>query len=497
MITKQYNMLSIYTWRVFKIGAVLVFLLSAGCKKFVAIKAPVTSVNEENVYKTDATAIAVLTGIYSDIVNDGQFTGRTSISLLPGLSADELTLANVVTENRLLAYYKNQLRTNPNENYGTELWGGAGTNLFTYLFICNAAIEGISNSGSLSASVKKHLLGEARFLRAFFYFYLVNFFGDVPLVLTTNPAVNASLARSPASEAYQQIIADLKEAQQLLSDNYLNKELQSYAGTPERVRPTKWAATALLARTYLYLADYANAETESDKIIINTTQFSLPAVNSVFLKNSTEAIWQLQPVQVGRNTEDAFAFILPVTGPNTRNPVHLSQQLLNAFEVGDWRRTGGNWVDSVIVSGNTYFYPGKYKATATSGTASEYLMVFRLAEQYLIRAEARAQQNKIGGAQNDLNTIRTRAGLPDTKAGDQTSLLAAILKERQVELFTELGHRWLDLKRTGNVDAIMSGVTPLKANGSLWQPYQKWYPVYYNDLLKNPHLSQNNGYQTP
>jgi starch-binding outer membrane protein, SusD/RagB family len=493
-------MFSISKWGIFKIGAVLVVLVSAGCKKFVAVDAPKTTVNEENVYKTDATAIAVLTSIYSEMANDGRFTGRTSISLLSGLAADELSLASIVTDNRLIAYYKNQLRTNPNENYGTELWGGGpGTNIFSYLFICNAAVEGISNSGSLTSSVKKQLLGEAKFMRAFFYFYLVNFFGDVPLVLTTNPAVNSSLSRSPVHQVYEQIVADLKEAQQLLSEHFLNRNLQNYPGTPERVRPTKWAATALLARTYLYMADYSNAELEANKILSNTNQFSLSAsLNSVFLKNSAEAIWQLQPVQIGRNTEEAFAFVLPIRGPNASvNPVYLSPQLLNAFEAGDLRREGGNWVDSVIVSGDTYFFPAKYKATPASSAVSEYLTVFRFAEQYLIRAEARAQQNNISGAQDDLNIIRTRAGLPGTKANDKTSLLTAILSERQVELFTEIGQRWLDLNRTGNIDAVMGSVTPLKANGGKWQSYQRLYPIYYNDILKNSNLSQNDGYLAP
>jgi hypothetical protein len=323
--------------------------------------------------------------------------------------------------------------------------------------------------------------------------------GDSPLTTTTNPVINSALPRSPVPLVYQQIVADLKEAQQLLNENYQNKDLQNYTGTPERIRPTKWAATALLARTYLYLAEYANAEMEASKIISNKTQFSLlPALNSVFLKNSAEAIWQLQPVQAGQNTPDALVFRLPITGPNANaNPVYLNPQILNAFEQGDLRRYGGNWVDSVIVSGTTYFYPTKYKATTTSGAATEYLMAFRLAEQFLIRAEARAQQNNIGGAQEDLNTIRTRAGLPNTKANDKTSLLTAVLNERQVEFFTEWGHRWLDLKRSGNVDAVMNVVTPLKANGTQWQSYQQLYPVDYNDILKNSNLKQNNGYQTP
>ena len=305
--------------------------------------------------------------------------------------------------------------------------------------------------------------------------------------------MNASLSRSPLPLVYQQIITDLKEAQSLLNDNYLNKDLQNYTGTPERVRPTKWAATALLARTYLYMGDYSNAETEAGKIIGNTNRFSLNDIKSVFFKNSAEAIWQLQPVGTGRNTEDAFTFILPVTGPNAYlNPVYLSPQLLNAFEDGDLRRKGGNWVDSVIVAGTTYFYPAKYKAI--TGAVTEYLMVMRLAEQYLIRAEARAQQNNFSGAQDDLNKIRTRAGLLNTKANDKTSLLAAVLRERQIELCTEWAHRWLDLKRTGNIDAVMNTVTPLKANGAQWQSYQQNYPVNYGDLLKDPNLTQNSGY---
>lgn len=481
--------------KILGIGAMFISLATISCKKFVAIDAPRTSVNEENVYITDATAIAVLTGVFSRMVNDGGFDGVNGISLRSGLSADELTLVNVVTDNRQIAYYRNQLRVSPSESYGAELWGGGGANLYYYIFICNAAIEGINNSEALTPAVKKQLLGEAKFARAFFYFYLAAFFGDVPLALTTNPAVNASLSRSPLPLVYQQIITDLKEAQKSLNDNYLNKDLQNYIGTPERVRPTQWAAIALLARTYLYMGDYSNAETEAGKIIGNTNRFSLTDINSVFLKNSMEAIWQLQPLRTTRNTEDAFTFILPVTGPNANlNPVYLSPQLLNVFEGGDLRRKGGGWVDSVIVAGTTYYYPAKYKATTTSGAVTEYLMVFRLAEQYLIRAEARVHQNNFSGAQEDLNKIRIRAGLPETKANDKTSLLTAVLKERQIELLTEWGHRWLDLKRTGNIDVVMSGITPLKANGAQWQSYQQYYPVNYDDLLKDPNLTQNKGY---
>jgi hypothetical protein len=462
----------------------------SSCKKFLVIDPPSTSINEGNVYQSDATAIAVLTGIYTIMAGDQNFSGSNGISVRAGLSGDELTLASVVSDQRLIAYYRNQLRTSPSENYGTELWS-ANNGLFNYIFTCNAAIEGLNNSQSLTASVKSQLLGEAKFMRAFFYFYLVNFYGDVPLVLSTNPNINAVLPRSSTTDVYKQIVTDLKDAQALLSEIFLDATLLNT--TTERVRPTKWAATALLARVYLYTGDYEDAETQATSVINQTGLFSLTGLNNTFLKNSKEAIWQLQPVQYGRNTEDAFTFILPKSGPNSSiNPVYLSPQLLAAFEIEDKRRKGGKWVDSVKVksSKQIYFFPSKYKAT--TGSVKEYLMMFRLAEQYLISAEARAQLNNIGGAQDDLNIIRTRAGLSNTTANDQSSLIAAILHERQVELFSELGQRWLDLKRTGNVNSVMSVVTPLK--GGTWNADWQLYPVPFSDIQEDQALVQNPGY---
>ncbi len=98
-------------------------------------------------------------------------------------------------------------------------------------------------------------------MRSFFYFYLVNLFGDAPLVMTTDYKGNAPLARTPKQMIYKQLISDLKEAQELLSVEYLDGSLQKYQDISDRVRPTKWAATALLARIYLYNENYSDAET--------------------------------------------------------------------------------------------------------------------------------------------------------------------------------------------------------------------------------------------
>lgn len=459
-------------------------LVMMSCQKLVEVKPPSTSINSGNVYANDATAIAAVTDIYAKMSRtELPGGGIASLSLFPSLSSDELSLYNGATNNSINFYYKNALT---GTNVGsTDFWSP----LYNMIYVTNAAIEELSKSATLTPAVKTQLTGESKFMRAFCYFYLVNLYGDVPLALSTDYTVNAALVRTPKADIYQQIIADLKDAQSLLSTGYLNSTLLT--ATSERVRPTRWAATALLARAYLYKADYVNAENEASILINNTALFSLPSLNNVFLKNSNEAIWQLQPVNAGMNTEDARTFILPANGPDAFTyPYYLSSQLLSSFEAGDQRKV--QWVNSVVVGSNTFYYPFKYKSAVFNAPVTEYKMVFRLAEQYLIRAEARAKQNKISESKNDLNAIRNRAGLSNTTSNDQTSLLNTILHERQVEFFTEWANRWFDLKRTGTVDAVMNIVTPQK--GGTWSTNWQWYPITINELLANPNLVQNAGY---
>jgi hypothetical protein len=360
--------------------------------------------------------------------------------------------------------------------------------------VVNLALERLSISNSLTPAVKQQLMGEAKFLRAFFYFYLTNLYGDVPLTTSSDYTANAVLSRSSQQLVYQQIIADLLSAQSLLSNGYVAADAET--ATTERVRPNKWAATALLARAYLYTGDWADAIKQATAIINNSSEYNLVPLNNVFLKNSNEAIWQWQPVTTGWNTWDALVFVLPASGPSPgsnigHHPVFLSPQLQNSFEAGDQRKL--NWLDSVDVNGTTYYYPYKYKSATLNAPVTEYTMVLRLGEQYLIRAEAEAENNDSGDAITDLNIIRTRAGLPNyAGATDKTSVLAAIMHERQVELFTEWGHRWLDLKRTGNINAVMTAVAPTK--GTTWNPDWALYPLPLYDITQDPKLTQNPGY---
>jgi ABC-type uncharacterized transport system YnjBCD substrate-binding protein len=141
-----------------------------------------------------------------------------------------------------------------------------------------------------------------------------------------------------------------------------------------------------------------------------------------------------------------------------------------------------------VQGANVFYYPYKYKNRSVATSTAEYLVLLRVSEQYLVRAEARAQQDNIAGSKADLNIIRNRAGLPNTTANDKSTLLAAVGQESRVELFCEWGHRFFDLKRNGQISQVMSPLKPAWRNASALLPI----PQY--ERLNNPNLSQNLGY---
>lgn len=448
----------------------ILIALICSCKKFVEVAPPQTQLVDASVFSNDVSALAAMTGIYSRMISSNGFAdgGSLSITFLCGLSSDELK--NYSNNTSVAQFFTNSLLpTNP--IIASNFWNEP----FQYIYSANAILEGLNNPNGVSAAMKEQLNGEAKFVRAFCYFYLVNIFGDVPIIMTTDYRANTVAPRSAKDEVYSQIISDLKDAQSFLPGDFSKSNY-------ERVRPTKSAATALLARVYLFNNNWANAEAESSLIIENTELFELvDDLNNVFLKNSKEAIWQLMPNQPGFNTNEGRYFILT----STPSIAALTSQFVTTFDSGDNRKS--KWISNYASATDTYYYPWKYKLSS-GADLEEYSMVLRLAEQYLIRAEARAQQNKIPESKADLNAIRQRAGLPDTDANDKASLLDRIMHERQVELFAEWGHRWFDLKRT-NKSAVLG---PIK--NIAWNSNDELYPVPQSEVLTNPSMRQNPGY---
>ncbi|WP_299568439.1 RagB/SusD family nutrient uptake outer membrane protein [uncultured Pedobacter sp.] len=472
---------------IYKISVLLTMILfTMGCRKFVEIGSPKNQLVTKTVFENDGQAIAAMANIY------GKFTITNAMGYhIPyylGSAADELT--NYTNDGAASQFYQNAPQ--PLNASTNGLWDV----FYNCIYQANAVVEGCSESTKLDATVKKQLLAEARFFRAFCYFYLVNFYGDVPLPLQTDYRVTSQLKRSTVDEVYAQIIADLEYAATELNSGYVNATAKATGA--ERVRPNQAAAHALLARVYLYRRNWIKAEEQSTIVINDVANYDMVAINQPFLKNNREAIWQLMASSTGANlaTIEGTFFIL-TTKPSTAlsNSSAISPQLYAAFNPADLRRSSwiGTYIDKTVTPNVTYYFPNKFKER-TGTSFIEYSTPLRLAEQYLIRAEARNELNNLTDAKADLNKVRARTNLGNTTAATQTDLRTAIFNERQLELFTEWGHRWFDLRRSGNIGAVMTTVTPAKG-GATWANYKQWFPIPQKDIEANRNIIQNNGYE--
>lgn len=460
----------------------LLLIIGSSCDELLDIKNPKEKIGTKEVYSTDVTAVSAMAGIYYDLISISSFANgfSQSVTALAGLSADEIvSFGDPSGIPERYAFYKNNISSeNP---IISSLW----KSLYKSIYQSNAMIEQLEKSTSVSESIKRQLKGEALFIRAFCNFYAVNMFGDVPLIVTTDFRINAAVSRTQNVIIYQQIVSDLLEAKSLLAEEYVAGLSQT---SGDRVRVNRYAAAALLARAYLYTQNWTLAESEATSILERTDLYELNTdLDKVFLActNSNlnkEAIWQLMPTNTqGVNTWEGNIFIFPA-GIYT-----LTDQLYNAFLTSDSRQT--KWIGTFNSHLGVVYFPYKYKIK-TSSAATEYSMVLRLAEQYLIRAEARIRQNNIIGAQQDINVIRHRASLENTLADNQDVLLQAIEDERRIELFSEWGHRWFDLKRWNRADAVLG---PIK--GVTWNATDVLYPLPQGEISKNANLKpQNIGY---
>jgi hypothetical protein len=230
------------------------------------------------------------------------------------------------------------------------------------------------------------------------------------------------------------------------------------------------------------------AESEATEVI-NSGLYQLDSLQNVFLSSSREAIFQLLPTMSGYSSMEGF---LMVPAGNARPTFELTSSQLALFDPGDRRKD--SWIKSQKLGNRTHYYPYKYTQRPDfSGAfkAIEYSTLFRLAEIYLIRAESRMVLGSVPNAVADLNKVRARAGLPVlTDTGiNQEVLRSYIDRERQLELFAENGHRWFDLKRRAQQDSVMSEIkTGWKQEHGLW-------PIPRPQIILNPALSQNPGYQ--
>lgn len=459
-----------------------------GCKKLLEIAPPINTLTTQELFSSNKQAEWAIASIYSKMITgyedylfmnelpDKIFSSGLS-TILGGLSADELTVLPELSASD--AFVAQNKLTLINSGKTAGIWNSA----YKTIYDANAAIEGLEAAVSLTDSVKKQLLGEALAIRAFSYFYLVNFFGDVPLVVSTAFKKTQNYPRSPVSTIYDQIKADLIRAKPFLSADFS-------VGNNERVRINRWFAEAMLARVYLYTKEYPLAASSATEVINQSGMFGIEQdpIN-VFRPNSKEAIFQLKPTDqdmtLGNSTPEALRlYNVPAPGDTYYRVCEISNQLLASFEPNDARKN--SWIHSAI--------PGHFIAAKYILHQRQYYTVMRLAELHLIRAEAIVQQSPAAknDAIDDLNILRRRAGvleLDDQLSAEQ--VIAAIAKERRNELFVEWGHRWFDLKRTGKANEVLSGMA---SKQPWWGDYQLLYPIPPTEIVLNGNLQQNPEY---
>lgn len=442
----------------------LIYLPS--CKKFVEIAPPKNQLVGSQIFADSLDATAAITGIYVSMVNAAALGFSSGgLTLYPALSSDEMNQTG--TDVSLAEFYNDGISVNNSVN--KSLWSGA----YKLIYSTNACLEGISGSNTLAAQTKSRMMGEVRCIRALLYFNLVNLYGSVPVVTATDFNTNELSARSPVTAVYQKIKDDLIYAKGALPKTGFVTQRANY-----------YAAVALLSKVALYTGDNELALSAATEII-NSNNFKLLAdLNGVFLAASQESIWKIIPVFPNRETWEGYYFA--PSSATTKPKYTISNALYNAFDANDQRKV--KWITVNTVSGVKYPYPSKYKKASTTTTPTENYTIMRLAEIYLIRAEARALLNDFTGALADLNTTRNRASLGNMTGSDQDSILTAIEKERQLEMFCEWGNRWFDLKRYGHATSVLG------AFKTSWKNTSQLYPIPINEITANPSLLQNPGY---
>lgn len=351
---------------------------------------------------------------------------------------------------------------------------------------------------------RDRFIGEAKLLRAYFYFNLVRTFGGVPKidnVLQSEVDIETASTRASAADIYAYIESDLNDAITKLPVN---------VAAAENGRVTRGAAQALLAKVSLYQKKWAQAKAMADAVIASG-QYSLLTDYSKIWREagefSSESIWEVNAIGTTPNKGIEGYFV--VQAPRGDNGLGWgfntpTQDLVNAYEPGDVRKAAtimfagqtlwDGFVVSPLATNPRYNYKSYVSKTKESFNGDDWnsnknLRILRYGEVLLIKAEAENELGNIGPAQSALNQIRNRAGLPNTTAATQTDLRNAIYKERRVEMAFE-HDRMFDLRRTGRAGVV------LRAHG---KPYvdgkHDLFPIPQHEIdLSNGKLMQNPGY---
>lgn len=461
---------------------IILFTAIVGCKKFLE-EEPKSIASPQTILSSVQGLDAALVGAYSNI------SGWTKM-----YSWDVLKL------NESLVDYQYAPQA-PDFSNGNVLSSDypvnfAWSNLYKIVSSANLVLANLGNIGD--DPNKNRIEGEAKFLRAWAYFDLVQFFGDVPLVLEpVNDPSNFQPPRSPQADVYNQIITDLKDAESLMND-----------ASPQPSRANKWIAKAYLAKVYLTMAGSPNNITtydgqstyslslEKSKEVINSNKYSIniPYQDVFWTTGDAETIWEIRCPST-QALYNHFTFLSQAIFTPT-------DDFISSFDPQDVRGPKWGIRTSYDYNGTTYTFPLptyiKFVDTVQYALGQQFqsglsITVIRLADVILMAAEADNEVNSAPSADayKWVNEIRSRAGISNLLAGlSQSAFREAIFTERRKELYGE-GFSWFDLKRFNKFDL-------LKTTGRTFvtgiDEHLNYYPIYNAETINNPSVTQNTGW---
>lgn len=453
----------LYYKNIFEMKKVSTFLLTlsvlffSSCKKYLQIQ-PQNYVSDASTIVDEPSALTALNGAYRALGNNGYY-GESFVELGFLSGGDWVNLTTGGSANLVIQNFR------PDDAYFETVWSAiyAAINAANNILV---KVPGIQDP-NLTSTIREQILGQAHFIRSLAYFDLARSWGGVPIVLTPTTSAtgaNAKVSRSTLAETWTQVESDLDSAYSLLPTT-----LQS------RYVAVQNTAVALRARLHLYKQEWAQAEADATTLIDNSG-YALATPYSSWMYQSTnpESIFEIE--FSAQNTSGISTEMqVPSTGGNYRyGPDQTLINILNDPTIGGARSV---LLAKQVQAGSTTWYGNLY----TKITDPVY--VLRIAEQYLIRAEARTQQGTdLSGALADLNAIRARAGVALASDSSQAGLLLAIENERRVELALE-PFRWFDLARTGRAVAVLNVPS-----------YELVFPIPTTEITLNPNLTQNTGY---
>lgn len=369
----------------------------------------------------------------------------------------------------------------------------------------NMILEAIEGK-DFPEDTKNRIIGEAKCIRAWSYFMLVQLYGDVPLrdkVVTSSNDV--AIARTPEADVYKFIFSDIEDAEQKLPE-----ESQSMG------RVNKNVAKAIMARIYLTSAgfplnikeNYAKAKEKALEVINSGVYSLMPTFDKVFKteRYTAETIW----AQLFSAADNYYSGMHHYSAPTGSQTAHYlpTDAFIASFAKGDMRREWGIKDGYTNAKGNqvikrTYYnkyineeYLEEELPASNTSILTWQTQLIRLAEMYLIAAEAENEMNGPANAYSYINTIRKRArvdqndptNVPDLKGLTKEQFREAVLLERKYEFFEE-GLAWFDLKRTQTFDKVQKARgdkmnVPIGTYNNTWLLPDK--EVFNNNIPQNP-----------